>query len=117
MSVDLPFLELLADKDFRHKWLTRDVSESISSQIRAMRYSRGWSQQELAERLGTRQSVIVRYERPDYDGYSIDTLLKIANIFDVALIVRFVSWPEFLRFALVIAPPPYGIQVIEGPPD
>ncbi len=46
--------------------------------------------------MGTKQSVISRIESDDYGKLSVQTLLQAANFFDVALVVKFVSFPKFL---------------------
>ena len=59
-----------------------------------MRRARGWTQKELAVRVGVSQSRIVVLEQW-CGNVSLKTLRRIAVVFDVALIVRFVSWGEF----------------------
>ncbi|HKL04062.1 MAG TPA: helix-turn-helix transcriptional regulator [Cryomorphaceae bacterium] len=48
------------------------------------RISRGWSQTELAEAIGSRQPVISRLERGDSNP-SLSTLQKIAKALDLSL--------------------------------
>jgi transcriptional regulator with XRE-family HTH domain len=86
----------LADTRFR-AWLQHRVLEWLAFQVRALRKDRGWSQAELAERAGIGLLTVQHAENPKYLGTRIRTLAKIAAAFDVALIVRFVSWPELLR--------------------
>lgn len=68
------------------------VGQGIAWQIRANRKSRGLTQGDLAQRLGTQQSAVSRLEDPEYGSYSLDTLVALANIFDCALSVRFVPY-------------------------
>jgi transcriptional regulator with XRE-family HTH domain len=61
-----------------------------------MRESRGWTQTMLAERLGTTQNAISRLENPKSSPATIPTLRRIAETFDVALIVKFAPFSEFV---------------------
>ena len=72
------------------------VRTSIALQIRRLRENGDMSQSDLAARVGTRQSAVSRLENTDYGRASVQTLLDIANALDVALVVKFVSYPEFL---------------------
>lgn len=47
------------------------------------RLSRGWSQKELAARMGTSQSYIARLEAGDIDP-QVSTLVRLASVFGVA---------------------------------
>src|SRR5919197_6394280 len=57
-----------------------------------LRVARGMRQADLAKTLGIEQAHVARYERPDYTGYSIDTLDKLLH----ALGVRFTLGKEEL---------------------
>jgi transcriptional regulator with XRE-family HTH domain len=90
-------LKQLRDKRFRSAYVAEDIRTGIAFQIRALRESRGWSQAELGRRADKPQSVIARLEDPDYGRLSLRTLLDMASAFDIALLVRFVSFGELLR--------------------
>lgn len=68
------------------------VEEGIAWQIKANRRLRKLSQAALAELIGTSQSGVSRLEDPAYGKYSLDTLTQIANAFDCALAVKFISY-------------------------
>ena len=55
------------------------------------------SQQEFGQVLGKPQPIVSRLQNPDYGKYTLQTLLEIASKLDVALIVRFVNYPTFLK--------------------
>ncbi len=57
--------------------------------IREEREKAGLTQVQLAELIGTTQSVISRLEDADYEGYSFQTLQKIAEVLKCRLVVRF----------------------------
>ena len=67
-------------------------------QIEALREQRGWSQAQFGKEAGKPQSAIARAESPEYGRWNIGTLIDFANAFDVALEVRFVDWPTFIRW-------------------
>jgi len=58
-------------------------SERVNAEVARLIYDRrteaGLSQQELADRVGTTQSVISRLEDADYDGHSLTMLTRIAE--------------------------------------
>ena len=55
------------------------------------------TQKQLAELVGTTQSVIARLEDADYEGHSLSMLQRIASALNKRLEIRFVSGPR--RFA------------------
>jgi len=93
---DVLFWESLT-KDERHELMATVIRRSIAFQIRANRDSRGWTQAKLADMAGTRQSVIARYENPEGGEISVDALNRIARAFDMALIIRFTSFSEWVK--------------------
>ena len=54
------------------------INAAVAQLIYAARNKAGLSQAELAERIGTRQSVISRLEDADYEGHSLSMLHRIA---------------------------------------
>src|SRR5262245_19601476 len=96
----------LQNKEFRDAYLADQVRNYIAFQIRALREqaTREWSQTELANRAGTTQSVISRLEDPDYGKLSLQTLIDLAEAFDVALLVQFVEWPDWLTRLANVSP-------------
>lgn len=90
-------IEKLTRKGYRQAYVAEHVRTGIAYQIRALRDERGWSQKLLAEKLDKPQSVVSRLEDPDYGKLSVATLLEVAATYDVALVIRYVSFPEFLR--------------------
>jgi transcriptional regulator with XRE-family HTH domain len=96
----------LSEKEFRDAYMIDHVRTSIAFQIRALREQAGrrWSQAELAERSGKKQSVISRLEDPDYGKLSLQTLLEIACAFDLPLLVQFVEWGDWLRRMADVSP-------------
>lgn len=86
----------LNDKEYRDLYVDSHLRNGLAFQIRGMRNSRGWTQAQLAGKCNSRQTLISRLENPDYGRYTIETLKKLASVFDVALLVRFVPFSELL---------------------
>lgn len=95
MSV-LNRLARFAQKAYRDTFLETATRGSIAFQMQSLRRKLGLSQAQFAERTGKKQSAIARLENTDYGRVSVQTLLEIATSLDVAILVRFVSYPEFL---------------------
>ena len=54
------------------------VNARVAQMIYDRRTEAGLTQQQLADRVGTKQSVIARLENGEYDGHSLSMLQKIA---------------------------------------
>lgn len=80
------------------------AEEGIAWQIRAIRRDRRMTQSRLGALIKTTQSGISRLEDPEYGKHSIDTLLEIANAFDCALSIRFISYAELARNSEDLSP-------------
>jgi len=66
-----------------------ELKYQIALAIRELREHFGLTQGELAKKMGTSQSAIARLEDTDYEGYSLPTLQRLAQIFQCRLIIRF----------------------------
>lgn len=85
------------DPEARRDYADIFLDSSIALQIKALRLQRGWSQEELAERVGMKQSRISAMEQASYSSWSLSTLRRLAKAFDLALVVRFESFGNFLN--------------------
>lgn len=94
---DLNELAKFEKKSFRDGYLQTATRGGIAYQIQALREKFKLTQVGFAEKLGKKQSSISRLENSEYGKVSVQTLLDIACALDVALLVRFVSYPEFLK--------------------
>jgi transcriptional regulator with XRE-family HTH domain len=65
-------------------------------QCRALRESYGWTQPQLADAAGMSQPRISEIERPGERKLNLETLLRLASAFDVALQVRFVTFEKLV---------------------
>ena len=87
----------LRDKEYRQEYLVAKITTAIAYQIEALRNQHGWTQTELADKINSTQSVISRLEDPDYGRANITTLFDLAGAFDVALLIKFVPYSQFIQ--------------------
>jgi transcriptional regulator with XRE-family HTH domain len=73
-----------------------NLSEGIAFQIRATRDAQGMTQAALAEAAGMSPNNLSRLENPDYGKHSLSSLKRIADALDVALVVRFVPYSQYI---------------------
>lgn len=85
---------LARGKEYRESFVENEITVGVPFQIRAMREDRGWTQKDLGERTGKRQSVISQLESPGYGKLTLTSLRVLADAFDVGLMVRFVPFSE-----------------------
>jgi ribosome-binding protein aMBF1 (putative translation factor) len=78
------------DSELRTMIEEERVNTQVAREIYNLRTSRGLSQKQLAELVGTRQSAIARLEDADYEGHSLRMLRRIAEALDAHLTVHFV---------------------------
>ena len=66
----------------------KEVSRNrLAEQIAALRQKHGWTQADLAHKVGTTQSGIARLENPNYRNYSLKMLEKLAAVLSARLVV------------------------------
>lgn len=94
----------LQDKEYRDLFVAEEIDTGLPLQIRVLRTDRGWSQRELAERVGMTQEGICRLENLDYGRYTLTTLKRLASAFDVALVIRFEPFSRLVDWAVNLAP-------------
>ena len=92
------------DKEFRNAFVEEFVRTGIAFQIRALRQRENWSQGDLGKKTGKPQNVISRLEDPDYGSFTVKSLLELAAAFDVALMVRFVSFSDLWKASQRLSP-------------
>ena len=76
--------------------MASNLSEGIAFQIRATRDKQKMSQTDLACEAGMTPNNLSRLESPDYGKQSIHSLKRIAEALDVALVVRFVPFSQYI---------------------
>jgi transcriptional regulator with XRE-family HTH domain len=112
-------LDELKDKETRDIFVEEHVTTGIPFQLHALREKLGLSQSELARRAGMAQERISVLEDPNYEFIpKINTLLKLASVFDVPLIVKFGKWSELFQWETNLTPedlaPETFDEAIEG---
>ncbi len=80
--------------------MQQHIKRGLATQIRMLRDARGWTQARLAREMNSKQSAIARLEDEDYGQYTLQTLQRLASTFDVALMVRFVSFSDLMDYTL-----------------
>ena len=77
------------DKDYRHGYVDEFLNAFIATQIKVLREQRNWTQHQLAEEAGMKQQRICVMENVNYSSWSINTLRRLAEAFDLTLNVSF----------------------------
>jgi DNA-binding XRE family transcriptional regulator len=96
-SLDSRRVRLLRNRDLRNKFVRDQIKIGLRNQLKALRDERGFTQTELAELIGTKQSVISRIER-DPVRVGLSVFLDIADQLDVAFVVRFEALDTFVEW-------------------
>ena len=68
--------------------VTIEPKLALAVQFRWMRSERGWTQSDVAKRVGVSQQQIAKLEDPDANP-TIETITKVAKAFDMNLLVSF----------------------------
>ena len=84
----------LSSKKYRTAFARTQFKRLVPLQIQTLRKQRLWSQEFLAEQANLTQGVISRAEDQDYGNLTVNTILSIAEGFDVAFVGRFVPFSE-----------------------
>ncbi len=95
---------LKKSKEYREAFVAEHINTAVPLQIRAIREALPLTQKQLGQKVGMAQERISVMEDPDYAKFTLKTLLRLANAFDVALIVRFAPFSELLNWTVSLAP-------------
>ena len=82
------------DPDLREQIAEAKINFRVAQLIHDARTAAGMTQRQLADLIGTKQSVIARLEDADYEGHSLTMLSRIAEALHQRLDVRFVAARE-----------------------
>jgi transcriptional regulator with XRE-family HTH domain len=91
-------------KSSRENFIAAQLSAGIAAQLLTMREARGWTQKELGEKAGMADARISVMESPSYERFTLSTLRRLASALDVALIVRFAPFSEFVDWIADLTP-------------
>lgn len=95
--------EQLKDPSFAERFRSAGEAWDVALQIAALRQQAGLSQKDLAKLLKTSQQQISRLESPGYEGHSLSTLRRIAEVLHAR--VRIVFEPEAGKTGMGVAEP------------
>jgi predicted transcriptional regulator len=91
-------LEIIDDRYFKGRpdmeALLEEADERLrlAERLREMREKQDLSQEEVANRIGTKRSVIARLEKPGYQKYTLTTLKRVARAMGYSIRVEFVPF-------------------------
>jgi transcriptional regulator with XRE-family HTH domain len=112
--------KLANDPDLAHAVDEERFNASVGAAICAARIEADLTQKQLAERVGTHQSVIARLEDADYDSHSLKILRKIAEALGKRVEVTFVNQSSacsLLAQSAVNSEPPTWAETAEWSPQ
>jgi hypothetical protein len=89
--------EKMHDKEYRDGYVAAHNRQVLAKQMREFRGDK--SQTDFAELLDKKQTVVSRLENPSYPGWTLSTLFEVASKLNVAVFVRFVDFPTFLKYS------------------
>ena len=95
---------LKGSKEYREGFVAEHIKTTLPFQLRAIRKKLGWTQKQLGLKAGMAAERITVLEDPNYAKFNLSTLLRLADAFDVALIVRFAPFSELLDWASDLSP-------------
>jgi DNA-binding XRE family transcriptional regulator len=81
--------EKLKDKKFREHYEHAQLAAQIAHAITMLRRKLGITQSELARRMGTKQQTVSRLESGEYEGFTLKTLVKLAEATRSRLTISF----------------------------
>ena len=110
LVIDLKNLKSFKKKAFRDSYVSGRVRTSIALQIRELRQRLGLTQKEFAKKIGKGQTAVSRLESTDYGRVTVQTLLDIAETLNIAVVVRFASFDEFLRHHSDLTPAALAVE-------
>lgn len=76
------------DPELQKYYEEEKINLSVALAIRKAREEAGLTQEELAKKIGTTQSVISRLEDADYEGHTLSMLHRIAEVLNRRVIVK-----------------------------
>jgi transcriptional regulator with XRE-family HTH domain len=103
ISTASKMFQKIKDRIYRKAFIAGQIRKTIPVQIRMLRASRQMTQKDLAKAIRTTQTAISRMEKGK-GNLSIKTLLKLAEAFDTALVVRFEPIDRLMEWASELSP-------------
>jgi ribosome-binding protein aMBF1 (putative translation factor) len=82
--------KLVGDKKLAIRVARQSLNYSLAEEIHRARQEVGMTQSQLAQAIGTQQSVIARLEDADYQGHTVTMLRKISSAIGMELQIKFI---------------------------
>jgi transcriptional regulator with XRE-family HTH domain len=114
MNINSSLIAELREKAYRDAYVASQIRMTLPLQIRELRRKEEWTQPQLAEHAGMAQPRISELEKPGERRLTIETLLRLASAFDVALQVRFVPFGELIDWSEGLDIDNFAIQPFEA---
>lgn len=109
---------LTNSKEHRDAFVASHIKEGLPFQIRALRKQRKWTQKDLGKKARFNQSKVSDFENPNYSSdLNLDTVKRLASAFDVALIVRFVSFGDLIGWTSDLVPGSLDVPSFDDDPQ
>ena len=103
----------IRNREYRHGLVAAQIEIDLPLQLRALRKQRGWTQPEMAERTGMKQSRFPVMEKPGGARFNLDTIRRLAEALDVAVIVRFAPFSELVDWSNNFNPDTFTVPSFE----
>lgn len=105
--------KLKTDQGYRNTYIKAKLNVLIPSQIRALRLKSGKKQSELAKAAEMKQSRISAMETPGGVNFNLETLVRLASVFKVGLVVKFVSYSNMLEWESSYSQDNFKVEVVD----
>ena len=107
--------ESLHDREYRKEFGSANINVGLAFQIHGLRQRQKLTREELAGLMGITEQGVQALEDPNYERYSLKILQKLAAVFDVALLVKFVPFSTLVDWEVnltsdTIAPPSFEVE-------
>ncbi len=113
MSTSKTIKRLKKGREHRAAYVSSKINIGLPFQIRALRNQRGWDQKTLALEAGMAQPRISALENPGYGRFTLETLKRLANAFDIDLVVTFAPFSEGTQLFDSFSPDEFAVPSFE----
>lgn len=113
MSLQFGQIQEMKNRAYRHGVVNAQIEIDLPLQIRALRKQRNWTQPQLAAITAMKQPRISNMEKPGKTHFSLETLRRLAEAFDVALAIRFAPFGELLEWTDRFSPDDFHVPSFE----
>jgi transcriptional regulator with XRE-family HTH domain len=93
-NFDIFLEEQLRDPEIKRRFEQAGEAWEVAIQLTALRKARGFSQKQLADKIGTSQQQISRLESPSYQGHSLSMLRRVVEALGGTLKVEILLKPH-----------------------